>query len=108
MPVPKPSTILIAEDDDDDFLLTEQHAINGKKIPYLIDSDWWADLSEAVNGLTIEFVRIEFAKMAVWFRNNPKKLPTEKGVRRFVANWFQTAAEDRRRQVTSYAQSARR
>jgi hypothetical protein len=81
--------------------LKEQHTFNGTRLPKLIDHRFWDDLSEAVDGIDLGFVRSEFAKMAIWMRDN--RAPTEKGVRRFVAGWFERAANDRRRRDNNHA-----
>ncbi len=80
------------------FLEAEQTAFNGDRLPKLLDPIWWGNLSEAVNGLDVDFLRVEFAKMANWLRDNPGRGPTKNGVRRFIHRWLEKAANQRRRQ----------
>jgi len=77
--------------------LKEQTTFIGDRLPRLLNHDYWADVSEVVNGLTQEFVSREFAKMGVWLRDNPARAPTAKGVRRFVSGWLERAYEKQRR-----------
>jgi hypothetical protein len=86
------------------FLKEQQTAFNGTHLPQLIQHDFWADLSEAVNGIDLPFVKPEFAKMAIWLRDNPRKRPTAKGVRKFVSGWLERAAERRRRERNGYGE----
>lgn len=81
------------------FLAGEQKVFNSDRLPLLLNPDFWSDLSTAINGLDLPFVRAEFAKMAIWKRDNPARAPTRAGVRRFVASWFCRAANDRRKQL---------
>lgn len=87
------------------FIETQQRAFNGTHVPYLISYRYWNDLSEAVNGLSLQFLNTEFAKMALWLRDNPQKGPTPKGVRRFVATWLQKGAERERKAVPTAPRS---
>ena len=80
-----------------DFLDNGQKAFNGVHLPNLRLYEFWDDLSVRVNGLSKPFVEREFAGMRIWLRDNPARGPTPKGVRRFVSNWMQRAAEQERR-----------
>ena len=77
--------------------LKEQTTFNGNLLLRLIHHDFWGDLSEACNGIDANFLRVEFAAMSIWIRDNRRKAPTPNGVRRFVTNWLRKAAERRRR-----------
>lgn len=79
--------------------LKEQTTFNGNLLPKLIHHDFWADVSDVCNGIDANFLRVEFARIAIWIRDNPRRAPTPKGIRRFVAGWLQRAAEQRRRKV---------
>lgn len=79
--------------------LKEQTAFNGNLLPRLIHHDFWADVGDACNGIDVGFLRVEFAQMAIWLRENPRKAPTPKGVRQFVAGWLLRAADKRGRKV---------
>lgn len=87
--------------------LQDQATFNGTRLPRLLNHDYWSDLSEAINGLEESFLRSEFAKMAIWLRDNRSRAPTEKGVRRFVATWLEKAAENRRRKANAGNQNSR-
>lgn len=91
-----------------DFLLTEQHTFEKDRIAGLINSEWWVDLSDAINGVTLDFLRVEFAKMALWLSDNPKRAPLKRGVRRFVWHWLERAAERRRKEAGNASQAWRR
>lgn len=88
--------------------LNQQHTFNGNKLPRLKQYAYWSDLSEAINGVDESFLTAEFAKMANWLRDNPRRAPTDKGVRRFVASWLQKAADRRRQEKTSGNQNYQR
>jgi hypothetical protein len=78
------------------FLKNEQNAFKGDLLGALIHHDFWADVSQACNGINASFLRVEFARMSIWLRDNSRRKPTKIGVRRFVTNWLQKAAEKRR------------
>jgi uncharacterized protein YdaU (DUF1376 family) len=63
---------------------------------YLHDYEWWNNVSQAVNGIEPEFLEREFAKMGAWLRENPQRMPTTKGMRRFIRTWVEKAKEHRR------------
>ena len=65
---------------------------------------WWDDISYACGGLSKEFLETEFAKMRVWICDNPRREPTPKGYRRFVASWLQRAYERERRYINAKEQ----
>jgi hypothetical protein len=72
------------------FLNSQQVFAAGRAVK-LIDHDFWANVSEILNGLDQGFIRREFAKMDNWLRDNPQRMPTPRGVRKFVANWLERA-----------------
>lgn len=80
--------------------LEHQDTFNGAQLPRLMDNDWWADLSELTNGIDLPFVAGEFIRMKMWIHDNPRRAPTPKGIRAFLRNWFEKAAERRRKQAT--------
>lgn len=100
-----PSSAATAASSEEEFkdspwlisFLKEQTTFNGNLLPKLIHHDFWVDVSESCNGIDANFLRAEFAKMAIWLREKPKRAPTPKGVRQFVAHWLQQGAEKRRR-----------
>jgi hypothetical protein len=57
----------------------------------LMDPDWWEIESVACNGINLQFLESEFAKMGLWLTRNKRRRPTK----RFVSNWLQKAAERR-------------
>ena len=67
--------------------------INGQLLNY----PWWDTLSTELNGIPRDFLHTEFAKMAAWYMENPKRRPTAKGVQRFVRTWLERAKEKERR-----------
>ena len=79
------------------YLSQQQHTFNGHHLPNLMDHRFWDDLSEATNGIDQPFIAREFAKMSLWLTDNPKRYPTPRGVRRFVAAWLERAAEHERK-----------
>lgn len=79
--------------------LWEQRAFEEPHLAYLLDNDFWDDVSELANGLSRQFVSAEFTRMRRWLDENPGRRPTPKGVRRFVRRWFERAAERARVQV---------
>lgn len=82
------------------FLQEEQTAFNGNLLPKLIHHDFWCDVSEATNGISPPFLQREFAKMAIWVRENPRRAPTTR-IRQFVASWLERAYEKERRHGTA-------
>src|SRR5262249_2270057 len=52
----------------------------------LDDYAWWENLSVAVNGLDTETLDREFAKMARWIRDHPNRVPTARGLRKFIGD----------------------
>lgn len=79
------------EKDFETFIKTQKY------IPPILDYGWWDAVSVAINGISIPFVESEFAKMSAWIKENPRRGPTQKGVKRFVRVWLEKSAEERRR-----------
>lgn len=77
--------------------LEKQTYISKGYIPYLIKYKWWDDVSISVNGLNLEFIEKEFAKMGAWFMENYTRRPTFKGIKRFVRDWLERAYEKERK-----------
>jgi len=71
---------------------------NGK-LGTLDDPVWWENVAESINGLTTEFLNREFARIGAWFSENPGRLPTERGLRRFIRGWLDKAYEEERRKA---------
>jgi hypothetical protein len=72
----------------------------------LDDAQWWEDLSHAVNGLDGETLHRNFAAISVWMHDHPQRIPTARGLRSFIARWFQGAAEDERKKPWLIAKRA--
>jgi hypothetical protein len=86
--------------------LKGQETFNGNLLPKLIHHDFWAEVSDTCNGIDADFLQVEFARMAIWLRENPTRVPTpygrkgvSKGIRQFVADWLRNArsGKDRRK-----------
>lgn len=59
---------------------------------------WWEEVSHTANGLSLEVLQREFAKMGAWLIENPRRLPgTSRGWKRFVRQWLERAYEKERR-----------
>lgn len=89
-----------------EFLET-QHTFNGAHLPRLLDPEWWEALSIETNGISRDFLDKGFAGMKRWLLDSPGKMPTPRGVRRFVANWLKNDA-DKERRFSNGNQSARK
>jgi hypothetical protein len=77
-------------------LLQKTPCFESAREDYLSEYAWWEDVARAVGNLPQEFIEMEFAKMSAWFRENPQRKPTAKGMRRFIRNWLEKAKEDQR------------
>lgn len=58
----------------------------------LMDPKWWENQSIACNGIDLQFLESEFAKMGRWLFQNKQRRPTK----RFVSNWLDRASERRK------------
>lgn len=64
------------------------------------DFDWWCDMSYVINGLpSTEWLEREYAKMQMYLRENPRKLPTPRGTSRFCRGWLERTYNSDRRQT---------
>jgi len=63
--------------------------------------DWWCALSWIVNGIPAQdWVAKQFAKMQLWFEENPRRRPTPRGTSRFIRAWLERSYEEERRYGT--------
>ena len=96
--IPSPKSIQIADPSWlRTFLFEEQQIFTAKFLSKLDDHGWWNDLTTEINGIDHNFLKVEFASLSNWIRDNPGKRPTLKGLRRFLRNWLKNGAEARRR-----------
>lgn len=79
------------------ILLKNQKYLNGEYKSMLFDHDWWNVVSMAVNGISEEWLNTEFAKMKAWMIEKPTRVPTKRGIKRFVRGWLERAYERERR-----------
>ena len=63
----------------------------------LLDYVWWDAVSIAIHGIDEEFLKPELARMETWFIENPSRIPTSKGIKRFMRRWLERAHENERR-----------
>lgn len=64
----------------------------------LKDPKWWEQVSYATNGIDLQFLEKEFAKMGAWVGENPARKPTkDAGWKRFVRGWLERSYEKERR-----------
>lgn len=82
-------------------LISTQHylELNDLELKTLLDHKWWNLVSEAVNGIDEPFLRKQWATIAVWLNENPRRRPTHKGWKRFVRGWLERAQERERKTV---------
>ena len=62
-----------------------------------LDFRWWDSASYGCGGLDEQFLTVEYNKMARWLMENPRRRPTPRGWRRFVAGWLERANDKERR-----------
>jgi len=55
------------------------------------DYGWWEDTAKSLAGLDRQFMEKELAKMSAWFKENPSRKKTAKGMRRFLRTWLEKA-----------------
>jgi len=65
----------------------------------LLDHKWWNLLSEFLNGLDESLMTKEWARIAAWLIENPRRRPTVRGWKLFVRSWLEKAVERERKQV---------
>jgi hypothetical protein len=63
----------------------------------LQNPDFWERTSEACGGIDLALLQVEFAKMGNWLIDHPSRVPTAKGIRRFVSGWLERTYEKERR-----------
>lgn len=64
---------------------------------HLFDYGWWEQVSYACNGLTLDFITREFAKMGAFVSEKPRKKPTPRGWKPFIRQWLTRATDYERR-----------
>jgi hypothetical protein len=78
--------------------LTERQKDFPLNLDYLFDLKWWEATSEILNGLpSREWLNEQFGRMKVWFLENPRRVPSAPGMRRFVRTWLERGIEQNRR-----------
>ena len=73
----------------------------------LKDPRWWEQVSYTTNGIDLQFLEKEFAKMGAWVGENPRRVPTkDAGWKRFVRGWLERSYE-RERRLTNGSQNTK-
>lgn len=76
-------------------LIAEQQFLDNEFQCPLQNHGWWEDTSRALGGVNPAFLERELAKMSAWWRENPGKRKTPKGICRFVRNWLERAQNEK-------------
>jgi hypothetical protein len=79
-------------------LVTEQTFFTDDQKVYLTDHEWWIDMDGVLSGaIEPKFLEKQFLKMKMWKKDNGKRWPGAKGIRRFTKSWLEKAKEEERR-----------
>lgn len=57
----------------------------------LLDFGWWEDVDRSLGGIDRPLIEREFAKMSAWFKENPSRKKTARGMRMFIRSWLEKA-----------------